>query len=319
MKSEGENHYINKYKNEYSVEYGQKRINTNYNFNGDTQEVFDGNVYQNSVTILDTSPYYHTFRDKDDNALAPFENNNYKYSLFNVATDDVIKKTEVEYTSPVIVGGTPWNRKSGYDLFAKPCFYNLENGEKSLSDISSVLLFYNGNVKCNDMDGVSIKYYITDDIQEMFTLNDNTPCWLFTDYPNKENGETLAYEIASLPQFTRYKIQGNQVQASWDFGKPKEIYIPDISYDDNKTIYNQFWETYYNDQLNINTKEITCYVNLVGDVVNSELLRNFYYFNGCYWLLNKIENYNINSTDTTKCTFIRINNLNNYTDNVGGV
>lgn len=319
MKSEGENHYVNKYKNEYSVEYGQKRINTNYNFNADTQEVFDGNVYQNSVTILDTSPYYHTFRDKDDNALTPFENNNYKYSLFNVATDDVIKKTEVEYTSPVIVGGTPWNRKSGYDLFAKPCFYNLENGEKSLSDISSVLLFYNGNVKCNDMDGVSIKYYITDDIQEMFTLNDNTPCWLFTDYPNKENGETLAYEIASLPQFSRYKIVGNQVQASWDFGKPKEIYIPDITYDDNKTIYNQFWESYYNDQLNINTKEITCYVNLVGDVVNSELLRNFYYFNGCYWLLNKIENYNINSTDTTKCTFIRINNLNNYTDNVGGV
>jgi hypothetical protein len=115
----------------------------------------------------------------------------------------------------------------------------------------------------------------------------------------------------------RYKIVGNQVQASWDFGKPKEMFIPDTTYDDNKALYEQFWKSYYNDQLDINTKEITCYVNLNDVIVNGELLRNFYYFNGCYWILNKIENYNINNYDTTKCTFIRVNELSNYKNNIG--
>lgn len=315
MGLEGESYYLTKYKNEYSVEYGQKRINTNYNFNADTSKIYEGNVYQNAVSAIDTSPYYHTFMDKDDRLLAPFCNSNFEYSLFNVDNTQVIQTTELTYKTPAIVGGWSWNRNSGYDNFAKTCFYNLENDEKSLSDISSVLLFYNGQVLPEDFDGNRIRYKLTDDINEMYILNDKTPCWLFSDYDYTADYQIISYDCTTLPQFLRYKIVGNQVQASWDFGVPKESYIPNITYEDNTTIYNQYWDNYYNDQLDINTKEITCYVNLNDEIVNGELLKNFYYFNGCYWLLNKIENYNINNYDTTKCTFIKVNNRGAYTSN----
>lgn len=315
MKQDGESYYLKKYKNEYSVEYGQKRINTNYNFNAETQQLFDGNVYQNAVSAIDTSPYYHTFYDKDDRLLAPFCNSNFEYNLFNVDNTNIVKTTELTYKTPAIVGGLSWNRNSGYDNFAKTCFYKLENDEKSLSDISSVLLFYNGQVLPEDFDGNRIRYRLSDDISEMYILNDKTPCWLFSDTTTDANNNTISYNCTTLPQFLRYKIVGNQVQASWDFGKPKEMFIPNTTYNDNTTIYNQYWDSYYNDQLDINTKEITCYVNINDEIVNGELLKNFYFFNGCYWLLNKIENYNINNYDTTKCTFIKVNNRGAYTSN----
>lgn len=317
MGLEGESYYLTKYKNEYSVEYGQKRINTNYNFNADTSKIYEGNVYQNAVSAIDTSPYYHTFIDKDDRLLAPFCNSNFEYSLFNVDNTNAIETTELTYTTPAIVGGWSWNRNSGYDSFAKTCFYNLENDEKSLSDISSVLLFYNGQVTPTDFDGNRIRYKLTDDVNEMYTLNNKVPCWLFSDYDYTADYQIITYDCTTLPQFLRYKIVGNQVQASWDFGVPKESYIPNITYEDNTTIYNQYWNTYYNDTLNINTKEVECYVNLNDVNVNSELLHNFYYFNGCYWVLNKIDNYNINKFDSTKCTFIKVNELGNYKNNIG--
>ena len=319
MKQDGESYYLTKYKNEYSVEYGQKRINTNYNFNAETQQLFENNVYQNAISVFDTSPYYHTFVDKDDRILAPFNNSNYTYELFNVSNTNVVESTEVEYKSPAIADAWVWNRKSGYDAFAKTCFFTLESDEKSLADISSVLLFFNGKVSPTNFDGGTIKYKLSDDVPEMYTLNDKTPCWLFSDADVDANGNTITYNCTTLPQFLRYKIIGNQVQASWDFGKPKEIYLPNTTYNDNTTLYEQYWSDYYSDQLDINTKEVSCYINLLGEVVNSELLRNFYYFNGCYWVLNKIENYSINSYDTTKCTFIRVNNLFNYTTNTGEV
>lgn len=317
MGLEGESYYLTKYKNEYAVEFGQKRINTNYNFNSETSRLLDGNVFQNAISATDTSPYYHTFMDKDDRLLAPFNNSNYKYQLFNVDNTNIVETTEVDYISPAIVAGLSWNRNAGYDAFAKTCFYTLENDEKSLSDISSVLLFYNGQVTPTDADSNNIRYKLSDDLPEMYTLNDKTPCYLFSNGTTDENNNTISYNCTILPQFLRYKIVGNQVQASWDFGVPKESYVPNITYNDNTTIYKQYWESYYNDALNINTKEVTCYVNLNDVNVNSELLHNFYYFNGCYWILNKIENFNINKYESTKCQFIRVNQLENYKNNIG--
>lgn len=312
MGLEGESYYLTKYKNEYSVDYGQKRINTNYNFNADTTKLYDDNVYQNAVSAVDTSPYYHTFIDKDDRILAPFASANFKYNLFNVDNNNIVESTELTYETPAIMGAFSWNRNSGYDNFAKTCFYTLENDEKSLSDISSVLLFYNGNVEPRNFDGGRLRYKLSDDVSEMYYLNNKVPCWLFSDYDYTEDYQTITYDCTTLPQFLRYKIVGNQVQASWDFGKPKESYIPNIVYNDNTTLYNQYWQSYYEDMLNVNTKQVECYVNLNDVNVNGDILRNFYYFNGCYWILNKIDNYNVNKFESAKCTFVKVNNIGNY-------
>ena len=311
MKQEGDNHYLNKYKTEYGVEYGQKRINTNYNFNNETEDLLDGNIYKNAVSVLDTSVYYNTFYDKNKKEQPPYAAEKYEYKLFKISSDFDIEDVTLEHYS-TITRAVAWNGNSGYDTFDKPCFFSMNGEEKSLADSSNVLLFYNGKVSPTAIDGNVIEYRLTDDVVEMYQLNDGKPCYLSTTNNLTQIGERIAHTITNLPHFSRYKIEANQVKKSWDFGVPKETYIPNLSYEDERTIYNQFWDKYYADQLDINTKEITCYINLDGLVVNGELLRKFYYFNGCYWLLNKIDNYNINKNESTKCTFIKINDLSNY-------
>ena len=47
-------------------------------------------------------------------------------------------------------------------------------------------------------------------------------------------------------------------------------------------------------------------VDLSGIAVNSELLRNFFYFDNNYWLLNSIEDYDIAANKLSKCEFIKV-------------
>lgn len=308
MKLEGDNHYFGKYKNEYDIEYGQKRINTNYNFNNETEDLLNGNIYQNGINVLDTSVYYNTFYtgtiERNSFSAKPFE-----YKLYNRETDE-LRDVTIEHTT-LLTRAVAWNGNSGYDTFDKPCFFTMNGEEKTLADSSNVLLFYDGKVTPKSIDNVQINHILTDDVSEMYKLNDGRPCYINTN-PNYTSEFKYFTKLTEIPHFSRYKVEANQVKKSWDFGVPKETYIPNLSYDDERTIYKQFWDKYYSDQLDINTKEITCYVNLDGLVVNGELLRKFYYFNGCYWLLNKIDNYNINKNESTKCTFIKINDLSNY-------
>ena len=118
-----------------------------------------------------------------------------------------------------------------------------------------------------------------------------------------------------MPQFTRYDInkEQNAVISSWDFAVPKENYFGEVKYDDSSTIYSRFWERYFHDRYDVNTKKVECNVNLIGIDVTKENLRNIYYFSNCYWVLNKITNYDPCSTETTKCEFIKVNNVSNYT------
>ena len=74
---------------------------------------------------------------------------------------------------------------------------------------------------------------------------------------------------------------------------------------------------FYADQLDINTKKVTAYVNLNGLVINSDSLRNFYYFNNCIWILNKIDGYDVNNFNTVKCEFIKVNDVSSYTKQLG--
>ena len=311
MKQDGDNHYLSKYKKEYDIEYGQKRINTNYNFNNETEDLLNDNIYKNGISVLDTSVHFNTFYNKNKKQQPPYAAEKFEYKLYHQLPEFELDEISVDYNLN-ITSGISWNRKVGYDTFDKPCFFTMNGEEKSLSETSNILLFYNGKVTPKSIDEKNLEYRLSDDINEMYQLNDGKPCYLHTTNNITQSDKRLAYTLNEIPHFSRYKVEANQVKKSWDFGVPKETYIPNLSYDDERTIYKQFWDNYYTDQLDINTKEITCYVNLDGLVVNGELLRKFYYFNGCYWLLNKIDNYNINKNESTKCTFIKINDLSNY-------
>ena len=51
----------------------------------------------------------------------------------------------------------------------------------------------------------------------------------------------------------------------------------------------------------------------MGDLdVKYDLLRQFYYFEDSYWVLNKIDAYDINSDSTVRCEFIKVQDINSY-------
>lgn len=316
MKSpETDTYYSKKYKSDYNIEYGQKRIDTNYNFNMETKNIYDKSVFQNAITALDTSPYYRTYFNVLRSQAPCWLLDNPTVMLYNgVGTNDVkTYESTYNYSKYINLNYTQdWNGNSGYDMFPKTVFYNLDNNNKSLSDISATLLFFNGFKNLTTADNTLVPFWVTDDLVEMNKLNDGTMCYLHTEVENDMYGNKIAIKRNTLPQFTRYYSSFNWVSNSLDFGLPKEIYIPNFNYNETATLYNKFWGNYLSDRYNVNTKKVSCYVNLEGMKVNQDMLKDFYYFNNCIWVINKIENYLPNSYNTTKVEFIKVNDTDNY-------
>lgn len=311
----GGSHFDEKYNNEYNLEYGQKRIDTNYNFNQTTEEMYKGNVFKNVIQTLDKSPCYRTFYNASNPTITypafEFEGVEITMPLLGNLEETIdVPQIEIKNTTAI-----DWNATlSGYDVFSKPCFYKLNDEEKTLNDISASLVFYTGKKELKNRGGEIIPMYLTDDLNAMFALNEEV-CYLYTESENDARGNQIAIKISELPQFSRYILENDNVTDSLDFAVPKENYLgQDIVYKDESCIYNRFWSKYFSDRYNINTKKVTCNVNLQGYTVTQEFLRNFFYFNNAIWVINKIENYNPNSYNTTKITFIKVRDKQNYTN-----
>ena len=305
----------NKYLVDYTIDYGQKRIDTNYNFNHNKKDMYEDGVFQNCTSILDTSANYRTFYNNNGTVIYPsWEVEGCEYTLYKdgVITDDTTSSSTVKLPNLTAV---EWNSNvGGRDIFPKMCYFEGDGTEKELSDVSSSLIFFNGFVPTVNRGGGEVAFWLTDNLPEMFLLNDEA-CWLYTESTKNKVGETIAIKVTELPQFTRYDInkEQNAVISSWDFAVPKENYFGEVKYEDSSTIYSRFWERYFHDRYDVNTKKVECNVNLIGIDVTKENLRNIYYFSNCYWTLNKITNYDPCSTETTKCEFIKVNNISNYT------
>lgn len=149
----------------------------------------------------------------------------------------------------------------------------MDNEEKSLEEISNSLVFYNGHIDLKDFRGNDVPFWISDDLVEMIQLNDKEPCYLWTKYENF-NGKKIAIKKNTLPQYISYLINHNTVNASFDFGLPKEMYMDRIHYSADTTLYANFWDSFYRDQFDVNTKKVTCYIKL--DQANQNMLRKFY-------------------------------------------
>ena len=131
---------------------------------------------------------------------------------------------------------------------------------------------YNGLKRMRDSEGHDTVFWITDDLPEMYQLNDGEPCHLYTTHVISAATSTMA-----LPQYINCIYDAsNNITASLDFGVPKEIYFGNYAYPEDVTVYANFWKNFYADQFNIDTKKVTCFVKL--DNMSQEWLRKFYYF-----------------------------------------
>lgn len=290
------------YKDDYGIAYGMKKVDTNYNFDMSSKNLFENNVFKGCITSRNRSKYYtdiYQSFDGDDAFYPPFMLDGVQTYLFK--DGDTL---EGAYLTPktTIIGNNWWDMKY-YDLTPKPNFTDEKNEP---IDGANVLLFYNGNAQATDKDGKSMRIQISDDIPQFETLNGGEPCWIWS-YTFLDESSPL-----KLPIFGRHITNENGwVTHSWDFGTPKALFIPDYQIDETSNLYTQFWQPYIRDRYNVNTRVATCKVLLREQVVG-DWLRRFYFWDGSWWIMNKITDYNPVENGTTKCEMVKINDPQNY-------
>lgn len=295
-----------KYLTTKGVEYGCKILDTGYEFNADKIDLLKDNCLRSGIECVEKSKYFTAYNN--DNVLRPWMNLGLKYTLWN-------DQDTFEYNAGIGNTGTilPINEGQGlkyYDIFPKLQFHGDDN---SPTDGNNCLVFFSGFKSVTTGRSNPLTYILSDDTVYQTDLNDGTPCWLFT--PTEVvNNKRLCYKLEKIPVFERYLTSQDSgtIQKSLDFGSAQELYVPNYNLTDETNIYHNFWSQYLSDLFDANTRQMTCYIRVVGKP-NPEWFRRFYWFDNAVWALNKLADWNVTSQGTTKAEFVKVQDLHDYT------
>lgn len=298
--TEGE--FVDYYKTKYGREYGIQKVNTGYDFDANITGVLKDAKFNGGAEVLELSTYFNNVSVGSKQTPSPFLNGKASYTLYE---DGSIEKDTMEFdglTPTVNDTVAPYvEGLDGYDMIPKLQCHGADN---SPTDGAGILLIHRGSIA--DIEGAAAAYSrfrITDDSPDMYAMNDNTPCWDFS-------GSTPA---TGMPIFGRFRMSGQLITCTMDLGLPAEIDHPDIAVGADTTVYERCWAAYIADRYHVDTRVCTAYVNLQGLQPGPEMLRNFYYFDGALWVLNKIANYTLTTPGTTQCEFVKVRDTKAYT------
>lgn len=283
--------YAEFYANKYGRPYGQFRVNTGYAFDATDKMLTDGIVFGNACEVMETSKYFCRLADNGTDIPSVFLGGG-KYALFKGGENK-------EYDIPYPLKATlQWDNASYpmHDAFPKIQFHGSGNAHLDERD---TLVFFAG------MESVSSRHIIlSDDTRTMLSLNGNNPCWMLGN---------SAWELSQMPRFGRYIVGGSAVQKSLDWGDPAELLVPGLNVGAGSNLFEQFWEKYIGDRYDDDSAVVTAWVDLRGMQVGNDLLRQFYAFDGAVWSLNRITDYSLTTFGPTKCEFVKVQDITNYT------
>lgn len=299
------------YLEQFGQPYGSQLINTNYNFDSETTNLYDGNIFQSATMALEKDKYYK--KTNMDIPLPIYQYNGFKYSLYSRdASTDEFNSIEIEFPVKTTANMNPINETyEFYDAFPK---LQLHSAKNEPSNGENILVFLNGRVD------VAADYFITDDTPDMVILNDASPCWILTKSETDAAGTRIARKIHQFPYFTRDIVEPNvnsdiygNIGLSWNFGHPQIIYVPDTYSVDGGSIYDGLWKNYIRDLYDVDTRKLTCYVKAEFDGKPWPYwFRRYYWFENSLWVLNEIKDLNIGTYGTTKMEFIKVQDRKNY-------
>ena len=291
-----EGSFAKEYKDVYGLDYGIQKVNTGYAFDASVKKILDNLPFKSAAPILASGPYWNIAKLSGSFRPSPFVDAGNKYTLWD--NNGTAKEFDLAALAANSTTFTYYNSDyNGYDVDGISRLEFRDKDGKGV-DGTDVLCWYEGQK--------TMAYFqLTDDSTGMMLANDNKPCWKLT-------GATEAG--ISVPTFSRYKINAsNYITDMLDFGRPKELNIPGAILSSNSiTMYEKRWKRFLADRLNQETKMLKCRVDFSGLQVGPELLRKFYYFEGCYWVLNKIKNYSLTTYDPVECEFIQVQGKANY-------
>ena len=316
--TESSGKFLDTYKKNYNQDFGKQLIDTRYNFDSEDVDLLEGIVYRNGLTALEKSNY---FNNKYDIKQFQIPTVLYDWVKFKYYALEETYETNMALPQGCTVETiNPYMDNEYYDVLPKLQIHDKDN---KATDGEGILVFFNGKKNTG-----KVKYWITDDLDEMFRESDN-PCWIATmEEWNTSWTERIAIGVQSLPEFSRYVVhysnipleKGGRYQnitAAWDFGRTKELFVPYYRYDVDKTptIYENFWQRYINDLYSVDTRKVDAYIKLDTNSVY-DALKRFYWFDNCMWVMTKVENYDICLERNTLCSFTKVNDMASYLHDV---
>ena len=289
--------FAEEYEKIEGVPYAVKKVNTGYDFNADSVNLLESVVFKNGVTVQGKSKYYNDiYKVNGQNRIyqpSPFIDKGNKYTLW-ASTGETLETDISCPPSSAIVEYWPENETyKGYDLARR---LEVKAADGKPVDGADILLMFEG------WDQYPL-FRLTDDVPAMDVLNDGMPCWILG----------AGSPAMSIPSFSRYAWDNTyNIIGSLDMGMPFQLDIPGARYPTGLTIYEKGWQNYMADRYDVNTKVMTCHVDLSGLQVNQDLLRIFWWFGGSLWVLNKITNYSLTTFDPVECEFVQVQDKDNY-------
>ena len=282
------------YKEIYGLDYGVQRVDTGYNFDADAVNLLDGNAFHSAVSSQETDQYFCRVIYGNDTVPAALLYPGASYILWG-DTDGKAKEFSATPVPEAAIAVWYNSVYPGFDLDGVSRLQFHTKDRKSVAG-EDVLVRYEGNMNIFD-------FMISDDLPEVLALNGGRPCWCSYRGP-------AHYE--SVPTFSRFHIVSGSVTESLEFGTPKEVEIPGVTFADGSSMYSRFWKDYVSDLYDKDARVMKCRVHLDGLQAGPELLRRFYYYEGAIWALNKISNYSLTTYDATECEFIKVKDIENY-------
>lgn len=307
--------WAEQYKETYGLEYAIQRINTGNEFNLDTKKITDGIIYKDGVDVQEKS---HMYQSDGYSVLydesTPIQREYFMLPLYEEVKMQYFTRSQQEVKETNLIARESWDRyffNNSYpyvDWTPKVQLHGKDN--KSVEGADVLLLFDGARTAPEFSSDRLLYYYLSDDTNDMMTLNENVPCWNLT----TENVVAMRY----LPSFRRHRTHSDGVteypDCGWEWGTPKERGVNGFNEGLSPTIYNRYWRNYLTDRYDDDTFIMKCKVDFQGMDVGQELLGRFYYYDGAVFVLNSIKNHSLTTWDLTECEFIKVQDINNYTE-----
>ncbi len=307
-----EGEFAEYYKAKYGREYGIQKVNTGFAFDANTTQALADAQFNGGAEVLERSKYYlYVLNKRIPRIPPPIVDAKTTYKLFLKDDAGELQSTELDYPNLTLPdngfsGFRYFNANKGYDGVPK---LQCHGDDNSGTDGAGILLIHRGRASSDPAawgdEAAQIAYdefIISDDSAAMYDLA-GKPCW-------ELSGDTPA---TYMPSFGRFDIQGPTITRSMELGTPAEIDNPVIEVGRYTSVYERCWAAYIADRYNVNTRTCTAYVDLRGLQPGPEMLRDFYYFDGAIWVLNKIANYSLSAPGTTQCEFVKVQDQAAYT------
>mgnify|MGYP003148315821 CR=1 FL=1 len=171
-------------------------------------------------------------------------------------------------------------------------------------------------------DRIISKIFKTDDNNNYIRLEHNIRLLYYGGLKPTNNAWTHTSDLVADVVRVDYAYAGHlddafnpTVDLNW--GLSKEVYYGGTFSAVNGTLngaVNNHWYNYINEISNKNSKEVIAWFNLNARDISELNFKNLYYFNGDYFRLQKVMDYNPLGCNLTKCQFIKFEENVDFTD-----